>query len=70
MGVRGMSTFIKERQDKFMARHKLHDEVVVIDGDNLIHHLNNKSKGLNHAFGGDYYKYASRAEAFLKDFLR
>ena len=53
-----------------MARHKLHDEVVVIDGDNLIHHLNNKSKGLNHAFGGDYYKYASRAEAFLKDFLR
>ena len=70
MGVRGLSTFIKERREKFLVRHKLCNEVVVIDGDNLMHYINTSSKGLNLAFGGDYQKYAVKVESFFHSLQR
>ncbi|XP_043227873.1 protein asteroid-like [Amphibalanus amphitrite] len=70
MGVRGLSTFIKERRDKFLVRHKLCNEVVILDGDNVIHYINANSKGLNFAFGGDYQKYAWKVEAFFNNLQR
>ena len=70
MGVRGMSTFIKERHDRLLARHRLCNELVLVDGDNLMHHVNNKNKGLNHSFGGDYHRYVDKAEAFMQGFKR
>ncbi|XP_037085623.1 protein asteroid homolog 1-like [Pollicipes pollicipes] len=70
MGVRGLSTFVKKHQDEFLSRHELCNEVVVIDGDNLIYRLSSTCKGLNSAFGGDYKKYSSKVEEFFRNLMK
>lgn len=69
MGVRGLLSYVYEHKDELLVPYKLHDETVVIDGDNLIYRLSNTCKKLNPAFGGDYEKYAARVTEFFETLI-
>nr|XP_045593749.1 protein asteroid-like isoform X1 [Procambarus clarkii] len=66
MGVRGLSTYIREHLSEALERHKLHHCNVIIDGNNLAHILYFACTGINASFGGDYDKYASYVEKYFE----
>ncbi|XP_076028590.1 single-strand DNA endonuclease protein asteroid [Oratosquilla oratoria] len=66
MGIRGLTSYIREHVDESLKWGKLHDRVLIIDGNNLAHQLYQEGSGLNAAFGGDYDKYASIIEKYFE----
>lgn len=65
MGIRGLTTFIRENSYKCMESYQLHDTYLVIDGNNLASHLYIWHANCYDCFGGDYDKYAKLIEYFF-----
>eukprot|EP00088_Acartia_fossae_P031028 TRINITY_DN31990_c0_g1_i4.p1 TRINITY_DN31990_c0_g1~~TRINITY_DN31990_c0_g1_i4.p1 ORF type:complete len:661 (+),score=110.72 TRINITY_DN31990_c0_g1_i4:67-2049(+) len=55
MGIRGLSTYFSDHGSHF-ENVEISDTEVIVDGNNLYFLLTASCKGLNNAFGGDYYK--------------
>nr|XP_053630794.1 protein asteroid-like isoform X1 [Cherax quadricarinatus] len=68
MGVRGLSTYIRENLRDTLEKRKLHNCNIIIDGNNLARILYYECTGINAAFGGDYDKYASFVEKHFESF--
>lgn len=64
MGVRGLTTYIKKHEKKYLKSYKLHDCTVLLDGNSIASNLFIWSNTQS-AFGGDYDKFAK----YVKDFL-
>lgn len=58
MGIRGLTTFVNSRCDKFLEPYELHNTYLVIDGNNIASHLYRWHCIKNDCFGGDYDAYA------------
>ena len=69
MGVRGLSTFLSNRQD-FFEQKQLRGSKVIIDGNNLRFALYRSCPGLNDCFGGDYDKFYRHVKQFFLNLIR
>lgn len=69
MGIRGLTTFIREHSYKYLESYQLRDTYLLIDGNNLASHLYLWHTNCYDCFGGDYDKYARVIEHFF-DLLR
>ena len=69
MGVRGLSSFLSNRND-FFERKQLRDTKVIVDGNNLRFALYKSCPGLNDCFGGDYDKFYRHVKQFFLNLLR
>jgi 5'-3' exonuclease len=65
MGVRGLTSYIAKRAEKFLEPYELHDTDLVIDGDNLASQLFKKTEHRLCAFGGNYDSYFATVVAFF-----
>lgn len=65
MGVRGLTTYIKNNEKKFLKPHKLHNCIVLLDGNSIAAQLFIWSN-IESAFGGDYDKFAKYVKEFFK----
>jgi hypothetical protein len=57
MGIRGLTTFISNNPRTYLSDHRLHDCIIVIDGNNISSQLYVWYSKSNSAFGGDYDRY-------------
>ena len=69
MGVRGLSSYIRNRKE-FFDRIQLSNSKVIIDGNNLRFALYNYCPGLNDCFGGDYDKFYRFVHQYISDLIR
>lgn len=58
MGIRGLTTFVTSRCDKYLLPYELHDCHLVVDGNNIASHLYKWHCTRYDCFGGDYDAYA------------
>lgn len=65
MGVRGLTTFIKNKENKYLKKYKLHNCTVLLDGNSIASNLFIWSN-IESAFGGDYDKFAKYIKEFFK----
>ncbi|XP_054281710.1 protein asteroid-like [Macrosteles quadrilineatus] len=65
MGVRGLTTYIKTNEKKFLKLHKLHNCTILLDGNSIAANLFIWSS-IESAFGGDYDKFAKYVKEFFK----
>lgn len=65
MGVRGLTTFIKNNEKKYFKDYKLHSCKVLLDGNSIASNLYMWSN-VESAFGGDYDKFAKYVKEFFK----
>lgn len=65
MGVRGLTTYIKKNQRKYLKTHRLHNCNLIIDGNSIATQLYTRSCQES-AFGGDYDKYFDFVKVFFK----
>lgn len=65
MGVRGLTTFIKNHENKYFKKYKLHNCTVLLDGNSVASNLFIWSN-IESAFGGDYDKFAKYIKEFFK----
>lgn len=68
MGIYGLTSYIANNASECFVDYKLHNCVVLVDGNSaasLVYSMLTKS---NHAFGGDYDKYAYSTSEFIKLF--
>ena len=67
MGIKGLSTFVNSYTHSFGETVYLRDTVVVVDGSNLMYHLNTSPPAPNsHLVGGNYVAYAGRVREFCQ----
>ncbi|XP_053406347.1 protein asteroid homolog 1-like [Mercenaria mercenaria] len=64
MGVRFLTSYIIENDDKFLCDYDLQDTKLIIDGSSLIFFLYEHYK-IPHQFGGDYDIFARRCKEFF-----
>src|SRR5687768_8194531 len=64
MGVKGLSTFIAK--NNLLEPWQLSKCKILIDGNNLEHHLFSQSQNSNEFYGGDFHNYAKEIEAFFE----
>lgn len=69
MGVRGLTTFIKNNEKRYFKNYKLHGCKVLLDGNSIASNLYIWSN-LESAFGGDYDKFAKYVKEFFKLFRK
>lgn len=69
MGVHGLTSYIEENKDLFFKDHKLHDCVVLLDGNSVASQIYSYSKS-NYAFGGDYDKFTYNVNEFISLLLK
>lgn len=65
MGIRGLTTYIRNRSELYLEPFDLHDTYLVVDGYSAACQLYILLSNTNCAFGGDYYKYSQ----FVKEFF-
>ena len=66
MGIRGLTTYIKQHSSEYLENIELHDTLLVIDGNNLMCHLyNNPASNCSSCFGGDYNVFNRCCEKFF-----
>ncbi|KAJ9584930.1 hypothetical protein L9F63_020736 [Diploptera punctata] len=70
MGVRGLTTYISKRSDRYLEPYELKCCTIVIDGNNIACQLYNWFSKCNCAFGGDYDKYANCVKEFFTLLLK
>lgn len=70
MGVFGLTSYIAENASVYFVDHKLHDSVVIIDGNAAASLIYSKLTRSNHAFGGDYDRYAHSTTEFVHLFTK
>ncbi|XP_067006897.2 protein asteroid [Anabrus simplex] len=66
MGIRGLTTYITKRSDRYLEPYELHDTYLVIDGNSLASQLYCNRSKCNSAFGGDYDLYANCIATFFR----
>ncbi|XP_076277471.1 single-strand DNA endonuclease protein asteroid [Lasioglossum baleicum] len=70
MGIKGLTTYINYRSDRYFTYYELRDTYLVIDGNSVGCHIYSLCSRTNCAFGGDYDKYAQRVSDFFDDLLK
>ncbi|XP_056634773.1 protein asteroid-like [Diorhabda sublineata] len=66
MGIKGLTTFVRNKSELCMDSYELHDTNVVIDGDAVLCQLYlNHTIPRNGCFGGDYDKYGNTIYKFF-----
>lgn len=65
MGVRGLTTYIKNNQRKYLKTHRLHNCNIILDGNSIATNLY-KACCQESVFGGDYDKYFEYVKEFFK----
>lgn len=66
MGVKSLSTYIRENVSKCIEKDRLQNCGVVIDGNNLAHDLYYQCPAINSCFGGDYDKFATYVQEYFQ----
>ncbi|CAK8683992.1 unnamed protein product [Clavelina lepadiformis] len=69
MGVRGLTTFIDERQRIHLLRTKFSEQCFVIDGSSLIYHIYDEAQ-LDTRHGGDYAQFQKTVKHFFAQLKR
>lgn len=65
MGIRGLTSFIRQHAHRFHQTYHLEDCYLVIDGCSLACQLYIHASNCNSAFGGDYDRYAQTVKDFF-----
>lgn len=65
MGVKGLTSFINQKEELYFEDFQLKDCYLVIDGLSLASCLYNSTTKMNSCFGGDYDKYANVIRKFF-----
>lgn len=66
MGIHGLTSYVANHASDCFVDHKLHDSVVLVDGNSAASLVYSNLTKSNHAFGGDYDKYAHSTGEFVK----
>ncbi len=65
MGIYGLTSHISKHSDDFLVDFRLHNRPVLIDGNSAASLIYSNLTRSNHAFGGDYDKYAKSTADFV-----
>lgn len=70
MGIRGLSSYVQERSSKLLKPYELHNQPLVVDGNNLMFFALLSCRRHNCCFGGDYNILAEHVRDILRLFKK
>lgn len=68
MGIHGLTSYVAKHAEHLYDNYKLHNGVVLIDGNSAASLIYSGRTNSNHAFGGDYDRFANSTVEFVRLF--